>query len=97
MMNKIKHLANSCIILMKAILKEVLKISIFFLIITIAFSAFQNVIIRLHEEDNERFLGPFRLLLSYFTYMIANFFIPYLNISLKKQMCLGALCHTLNY
>ena len=60
---------------MKTPTKLILHVSAFFLILFTAFSAFQNIVTKIHEEEGDKSLGPFQLAISYSVFLICNIFV----------------------
>lgn len=56
----------------------ILHVSIYFLILFTAYSAFQNIITKIHEEEGDPSLGPFELSILFATTIIAQIWAPYL-------------------
>ena len=79
-------------------MKTVILVSIFFLILFSAFSAFHNIVTQIHEEEGDRALGPFALAVNYTSYIILNLFAPGCKrISEKWQISLSALGYCFFY
>lgn len=55
----------------------VLHVSIYFLILFTAYSAFQNIITKIHEEEGDPSLGPFELSILYIATIAAQIWAPY--------------------
>lgn len=84
---------------MKAPTKLTLHVSVFFLILFTAFSAFQNIVTRIHEEQGDSSLGPFQLAINYTTFMICNIFVAKFShkYSEKWLMAIPALGYAFHY
>lgn len=55
--------------------KLITLVSIHFMILFTAFSAFQTILTRIHEEEGDRSLGPFTFAVNYISFMISNLFV----------------------
>lgn len=72
-------------------------VSIHFMILFTAFNAFQTIVTKIHEEEGDHTLGPFRFALNYFTFMIANLFVSKVKYSQKWQITLSTLTYVFQY
>lgn len=77
--------------------KEVVLVSIHFMILFTAFNAFQTIVTRINEEEGDYSLGPFRFAVNYFVFMIANLFAPAVKYSEKWQITLSTLTYVFHY
>lgn len=75
----------------------VLKVSLYFMILFTAFNAFQSIVTKIHEDEGDRSLGPFTFALTYFVFMVSNFFVSESKYSEKWQMTLASLTYVFNY
>lgn len=77
--------------------KLVTMVSIHFMILFTAFNAFQTIVTRIHEEEGDRSLGPFRFAVNYSAFTISNLFVSRVNYSEKKQIILSTLTYAFHY
>ena len=77
--------------------KKIIIMSIFYVIIMTAYSSFQTIITKVHEEEGDGFLGPFSFFISFFFTTIINLFTGRPCISEKWQMLFGSLGYCFNY
>ena len=73
-------------------IKLVTKVTIFFSILFTAYSGFQNIVTKIHEEEGNHFLGPFALAVNYAFFIVGNFFVSrFKQTSEKWQMTFASL------
>ena len=77
--------------------KKVILMSIFYVIIMTAYSSFQSIITKVHEEEGDGFLGPFAFFIAFSINTFTNFFTGKRFISEKRQMFFSAIAYTFNY
>lgn len=77
--------------------KLVIMVSIHFMILFTAFTAFQTIVTRIHEEEGDRSLGPFIFAVNYFAFVISNLFVSRVRFSEKWQITLATLTYAFNY
>lgn len=68
-------------------------VSIHFMILFTASSAFSTIVSKIHEDEGDNILGPFRFAVNYFAFMIANLFVSKVKYSEKKQIVLSTLTY----
>lgn len=77
--------------------KLVVLVAIHFTILFTAFTAFQTIITKLHEDEGDRSLGPFRFAINYSTFMIGNLFVSRVKYSEKWQITFATLAYAFHY
>lgn len=61
--------------------KLVIAVSVHFTILFTAFTAFQTIVTKIHEDEGDRSLGPFTFAVNYFVFMISNLFVSRIKYS----------------
>ena len=82
----------------KHTIKQIVFLGGFFLFLTLTYSSFSTIITYIYEHhDGYEHLGPVLLIANYGTFMLCNILAPFVKISYKKQLIIGAICYTINY
>lgn len=77
--------------------KEIVLVSVHFMILFTAFNAFQTIVTKINEDEGDYSLGPFRFAVNYFAFMLANLFAPKVRYSEKWQITLSTLTYVFHY
>ena len=70
---------------------------VYFLIIFTASTAYNSILTKIFEEEQETKLAPFIFIFNFGTFMVANLFAPLLKFPEKWLMAVASLCYGLNY
>lgn len=77
--------------------KQVVSVSIHFMILFTAFNAFQTIVTKIHEDQGDRGLGPYTFAITYFVFLISNLFVSRVKYSEKWQIVFASLTYVFNY
>ena len=79
-------------------MKHILIVAFLFLLLLTSYVGFQNIITMVYEEDGLNTLGPYRMVCTYISFMLANIVVSQVKaISVKWMLTFGMLGYALNY
>lgn len=82
---------------MESTTKIVAIVGIHFMILFTAFTAFQNIVTKIHEDEGDKSLGPFTFAVNYFVFMLSNLISSKTRMSEKWLITFATLPYAVNY